>query len=816
MRPKLAFSLFPFFWAFGAVAQPSEAPPTKSIVLPKGGGQSRLEAKVVGNELVYRACGESPCPASAIEERIDLGQGDEVELKALSIGLDRHVLWAKAPGFDAIVAASLEGANRAQNLFSGRTGFQDGLPGERKGQTLQIIERGPDGAVHVVLGEEREDVTICGRTTLLTPRLLDPRDLAWKPARLERLDRKEREDAKSLTAKAGEARPGLVPILRARVATSAVGDPAALTDGDLETTWAEGRKGVGKGEFVQLDVARDVPITGLSFVIRPPKRAIAEGASPSRFWLATDDALFSISLPKNAWSKPGRSFEISFDEPVETTCMTIVLDEASAPANREQNAEVGFAEIIARTTFDEAEDPVALVGALAGGGARARAARAMLQRAGDEAFRATAERFDSFDEAGRALALEVLDVAPCEISAPVYLDAALSSAEGQAHHGRDRLRRCGPEAGPSLLSAIVEGPDERRILAAQTLSLAAPELAVSPILEVLPKVSRKTRAELRAALARSASALSAENTVVEHLRDDELATETLLALLRALPANRPTLLQDGSSAFQRLLGVSGEDFRLQYLLLEPASRLARGGAEEPLAALRQTLADSPNRYLRTRAAELAGGMPELSAELLAATRDPEPRVRQAAIFALGNQAARGGGQSEAFATIVERLKEDAWTFVRADSADALALFPRGEEVDIALGEALGDANPNVRARAVEAIGKRGAVSQVSLIRERLESEREFLDVRIRAARALGELCDRASTAKLVQLAQEGGSPMARADAQRLAMAAISALGKLQPPDLREKLAPLLGEGTPRVLSVAIQAALGRREGVCLR
>src|SRR5690606_37951640 len=131
--------------------------------------------------------------------------------------------------------------------------------------------------------------------------------------------------------------------------------------------------------------------------------------------------------------------------------------------------------------------------------------------------------------------------------------------------------------------------------------------------------------------------------------------------------------------------------------------------------------------------------------------------------------------------------------------------------DQALGQALADAMPQVRARAVEAIKRRRAVSQAPLVRARLLDKREFVDVRARAARALGELCDVAAADELVRLAREGSRPMAHADAQVLAMASVAALGRLKPADLEKKLSPLLGEGTPHALQMAVRAALANRD-----
>lgn len=806
MRLQPFFALLPLLSMTGtALADSTPKPPTKEIVVDAGGGQARLLASIVGDELVFQACEAAGCEASAKRERIQIGEGAEVSLTKLAIGAERHLVWAHGPAFDAFVAAVPGEGASARLLWSGPTGFADGLPGERRGQLVEVSEPDEKGQVYVLVGDGYEEVSICGRPTLLAPRFLDPSDLQWKPAKAPRFGKAERDAAPRLEAKKqADAASALAPVLRARVATSAVGDPGALTDGDPETTWAEGRKGEGRGEFVTLDVAKDVPITGLSFVVRPKKRAIPRGAAPKQFWLATGDRLFSITLPERAWSDRGASYRVDFPEPLQTSCMTIVLDEASAPKGRD--VEVTLAEVVGHTAFDDALAPALLVNLLDTGGAQAKAARAMLQRSGEHAFVATADRFADLGEAGRALALEVLDVAPCSISASVYLDAAVSKPEGQAHHAKDRLRRCGKEATNALVSGLAQGPDPKRILAAQALSTSAPETAVPAILDLLPTLSGKTKLELRAALARAAASPQATDALIERLRDPGAHAEATLSLLRALPP-RPELLADASAAHARLL-AEDSSFRTRYLLLEPAARLASLGSAEARAWLKDMLVDPSDRHLRTRAAEVASLVPELLVEILSAAGDAEPRVREAAISALG-----ANRDPRAVEPLLDLLRDDKWTFIRAGSADALASFPAMEAVDAALGASLSDAAAQVRARALEAIAKRGAVSQLAQVRARLTDDREVADIRGRAARALGQLCDTASVDTLLELVRKGASPVAKADAQRIAMSAVSALGRLHPADLPTKLAPYMAEGAPRVLSIAARAAVGRRD-VC--
>lgn len=792
-------------------------PPAKDVVAPAGGGQSSLHAVVVGSELHFQACASAPCAPSAGGGAVRLPSGADVSLRALAIGGGRHVVWAHADGFDAIVATVPGAAGEAKVLFEGATGATKGEEGERSGAVVQVEPAANAGEAHVLLGETREDVTICGRQAILSPKLLDPRDLAWKGATVQRLSQEERGRATAIAATLHEGDEPTTParVLRASAASSAVGGPAALTDGDPETTWAEGRGGDGHGEFVQMNAASDVPIRSLSIVVRPAKRAVPKGAAPTRLWLATTDRLFAVTLPDDAWSHPGASYDVAFDAPLETSCMALVLDQSASRGKKD--VEVTLAEVTAHTDFDGAADPSALVGALAGGSARSRAARSLLQRGGEPSFVATAAGYDKLDDVGRSLALEVLDNAPCKLSAPVYLHAAVTGFPGERHHARDRMRRCGADAALVLEEALAKGSDPTRIVAAEELSLVAPDRAIAAILEALPKGNGKTRVELRTSLAHAARSDRGLAVLRARLADERMPASTMVDLLRATP-DRPELRADVSAAFART-DVPSADFRTRYLLLETAAHLAAADDARATPLLRAAIGLDPDHHVRARAAEVAAKVPALAPELVRALGDAEPRVRDAALTALAEQAkAAEGHVVEApgeTATIAARLGDDPWTFVRGHAADALGAMQASEAADRALATALGDPVPLVRARSLEALGAHRALAQAPAVRDRLDDDEETIDVRARAARALGRMCDARSIGRLTKLAKRGAEPFAPAEAQLLAAAAAAALGRLHPADLSSRLAPLVGEGSPRMVAAAAKAALEQHD-VCTR
>src|SRR6185436_11014948 len=107
-----------------------------------------------------------------------------------------------------------------------------------------------------------------------------------------------------------------------------------LTDGDPETTWSEAkRNGDGRGEFVTLSSASEVPIRGFELAVRPAVADVPDGAAPHTLYLATENRVFEVTMPEDAWQKPGARYDIKLPEPIKTACIAVVLDTAYAAAS---------------------------------------------------------------------------------------------------------------------------------------------------------------------------------------------------------------------------------------------------------------------------------------------------------------------------------------------------------------------------------------------------------------------------------------------------------------------------------------------------
>jgi HEAT repeat protein len=321
------------------------------------------------------------------------------------------------------------------------------------------------------------------------------------------------------------------------------------------------------------------------------------------------------------------------------------------------------------------------------------------------------------------------------------------------------------------------------------------------------------RAEYRAALTKAAQSPLAKEATAAKLADTSLPLVASIDLLRAATAQRHGT-PEASSAFARLAKADA-DFRTRYLLLGPAAELAGGGDARAEGYLIHALTADSDGHVRARAGELCGDLPNALEPLAHALADDDPRVRDAALGAVVHLTDTGAAKATPrawppalFPAVLQLLKSEPFTFVRAHAPDALVAAPPGEGVDTPLAAAMGDPAPTVRARAIEGLGRRRAHAHAPEIREALDNEAEVADVRARAARALGRLCDQASADRLTDVARKAASPQANADTIAIATSASAALGQLNPPDLGKRLAPLADKGAPRFALEMVRSAVG--------
>ncbi len=745
--------------------------------------------------IMAAACPAAPCSAGAVSLGVpDALRGKPVQAEVVALGAGRHAIIVSvtdgARKFQAVVVAPL-GAGAPNLLFAGEVGLIGGQDGMRAGPMVQVSEAAADGTRRVLVGEQNEGVSLCGRPTILAPQLLNPQTLQLHPAKVQRLSVAERNGARQVTAvRLADDAPSHAArsVLAALAASSAIGAPQALSDGNPETTWSEDVGGDGKGEFVVMHAPPELPISGLELTIRPKLATLADGAAPERLFIAGPRDVVEVTLPEDAWKNPGARYSVALDPPLQASCLALVLD-SSFDASKA--AKVSVAELSVVSELGAGELP-ALVARLAGGGQRAEAAKALLVAGGPPAFAAIAEAFAGLDEGGRRVALDVLDQAPCDLSAPVYVAALTSKIDAQLRHAQGRLSRCGAAGGEALAQALAktDKTDKRLMpLLVAELTLADPSRAITAFLPLMDEKTTGRRRLLRTALAQAARVPAASKTVRAALADPATSPVALLDLLRALGDLAPSYQPEAGQALARLT-QSAPEFRARYLMLGPTSVLSRVSPEAD-AAFRKSLASDPDPHVRAAALALVHDPKPFRTELLKALTDQDVRVREASVHALS--AANASFASQA---LTERLEQDQWPLVRASAADALGHYPAGAALDKPLAKALSDDSALVRARSIRALGQRRAQGVGERVRERLVDADEWPEVRAEAARSLGALCDDDSADVLAAFAKKLADPMASPDAQQIATGAVMSLGRLAQPNLQQQLAPLTGKKAP--------------------
>ncbi len=783
------------------------APPA---VVKAGNAQPALAVGFDAKGALRAAVCASP-PQCSVEGGLDLklpaelsGKAQQSSLSKVPIGNQRYAIAVSVPTgspdtkWEAVVAAPI-GGGQPVVLFSGYTGFAEGVEGERHGGMVVISAADDNNDRKILIGQQLENLTLCGRPAIQSPTVVDARTLKLVPVKVQRLDPEQRNAAVRVTAEAvtgpGNASLG---VLRPKGASSSVGEVGAISDGKLETSWSENRGGSGKGEFVLFDMPADLPLHGVEIVFRPNGADVAHGAAPKELYIASTHRLFRVEVPADAWQTPGARYAVKFEPPLTDDCLALVLDTAGSDT---PDTRVTVAEIVATTEFQNS-DPAVLVGALAGGGLRARAAAAVLRTKGTPAYEAVAARFGELDEAGRLLALEIVDSAPCEISVPVYVQALQGTSEGQSVHA-ERLRRCGAIASSALSAALSSAKGKALEKVASELGLIAPADSIKALVKLLGDKDPGKRRTLRVALARASMSADAAPAVRASLADQTLPEGVLLELLRALGPQLPRFMPEASAALARISSPDAP-FRVRYLRTLPAGALAAKdeGARRLLAG---ALANERDANVRAQAAR-AVPSPELFArELERALKDPEVRVREAAARALASP--KSGFAS---ASLSERLAADEWPMVRSAAALALAELGPAPAVDAGLGAALEDESWLVRRDVAFALGKRRALGQAEQLRARLSDGDERFEVRSAAARALGQVCDMGALSLLTGYVRKLADPLASNEERAIALASLSALTRLGPADLKDRLAPVLDKRAPAGSRATAQAALETR------
>ncbi len=645
-----------------------------------------------------------------------------------------------------------------------------------------------DGAT-IYVGEIRRALTLCGqRETLLAPRRLDVASMTLHAIAMPRLSKDAREKASPLAGVLATRAP-IGSTLGLRGASTNDSGSAALVDDDPSTVWTEGRKGDGRGEFVVFSAPKALPLERLSFVVRPTK-PFSELAQPTSIYVVLDDATFRVTIPEV--TEAGARVDVVFPAPRATTCVGLELDKASMDPKSEPN--VGLAEVegvpVVPATIHTLDDVVTL---LDDGGNGAELAKSLLVHAASRGATTVIGKLGSMGDGGKALAVEVLESTPCEAAAPGLVRLAWDAPKEATVAARIALDACGGKAKDAIAKGFLEGGGAAREILAERFAKLSPQIALAAILDALPTATPARRRTFRKALAR----------VVDTSEGRAVTLAWIGAHVTPPPAGEVAPLIELARAIAGTVAI-GESTESGPLLPPLAKALlahAAAGqpferrwlAAEPLAMLAARAEPGSVAWLRTLFAEPDRYLRARASEVGGAVEALRPEL----LHALGDvdprvrqrtlEALRKAASFGATPAVKTMLAADAWTYVRIAAAELLGDSPSGADVDQALATATRDDAKSVRMASLRALASRGAHGQLPAVRARAFDADEAIDVRRDAVEALGILCDQPSADALFELARHVDDGEG---ARVLGLAAIVALGELHPKDLAQRLAAL--------------------------
>ncbi len=763
------------FTIFGVVAA--------ALVSVNAIAQEAITARVENGKLKY----------GSQEQTIPLADIDAANIRVTNVG---KITWVHVPShsaasWDAVLGPRAQGALIDAEL----TGKTHGQPGSMSGTKIEAA-RG-----YIARGSVSEDFTICDREALANPEVIDPKTLEWTGASFQQLSDDDIGKSAVITATARQdaAPKPLAPLLLARYASSGA-HPSAMTDGDTSTVWSEGAPGgSGRGHFVVFGAPSEIPISKLAITFTPPKPD-PNGASPKRFFLATRDKLFTVNVPEDAWkAPPGRAYDITLPEPVKSSCMALVLEDAYPSAK--PPPDVSIAEITAYSELDGPDASLEKVALdLGAGGRQAQMAEAILKRAGNSALPAIEAAWPKLDVVGRTRAMDAAEGASCGAPATRVFLNGLCEHDANIHRkATHALEVCIKTS--DIVTAVQSMAQPLCKDVPQEVALFGKQGALPKLADWMGTNDSDTRATVRHAFATATHEATAQ-MLAAMINDAGRTPFVRLEMLRAMGGRVTEIAPDASRALDSML-VPNAELATRYLALEPLAELARAGDRPSQARVAAMRAHDPEWPVRAHAADLARDLPSAQSELMTAIDDKEPRVRQAALDTIAEL------KSSPAAVLVEkRLENDPWTFVRVAAARAMGAMPAARDLDKTLAAQLGtDQAPQVRGALIDALALHRARAYASAVRERLDDAQEIPIVRTAAARALGAMCDPAQLERLTELARAAADPMASGEDLTLGLAAIAALGDIHPADLASRLAKLRDKSVRDAVRGAAEHAL---------
>jgi hypothetical protein len=703
----------------------------------------------------------------------------ELHTEALQLrgGGQVGIVRAIAPQQSAAVLVVKRPNGTLDALWTGLTQLA-GDPGERRADALEVGDRDGDGSPDVVVGVYDERTQICGQErTLLAPRAIDPKTLSLKSVLLNRAASRPVQVQLEASSVAPVAEtPPLLKSLRAASASSALettgpaaGPASAIDDGDLASSWVEGRGLGGRFEFVTMHWAapgraiRALAIVPAEDAAKPnPPYARARTLS-----LLGDHAeRLLVTLPEDA--KPGQRYWVTPPTPLSWSCLTVSVDDVFGHEIGPKT-HAALAEVEAYTDLDFEGGLAKLVDELAQDGPRGDDATQLLATARGDVVSAVVNRWPALSALGKRRALRLLfgqrgpDPRALEV-----LQRAMRDADREVSQRAIELARTGVEGGPALLLLLARDPTPQGDQAALAFAHSNERAAFDGLLSVLLERGASERPRLRDALLaafRSAGAAAADSITrwlgsEPSARPPVAARAALTLALAGAPESR-----EAAAALLQASQTEATEFSDQWRLVQSAASLSSEPSGD--AWLAQLAREAKPWMLRTAAltalhARGAAGAPAAARLALA---DDYPRVRAGALKVLS-------GPSADLELLGRYARDDAWFLVRAAALEALPNAPAAQPIMLS---SLGDRTPAVRATAVRALQRAQLRAAWKRIQPLVENREEYPEVIAEGIAFAKALCVVDAATSLQSVVTRGLQPDAWAPDQELALSALEAL-----------------------------------------
>lgn len=681
-----------------------------------------------------------------------------------------------------------------------------GDPGERTGDVLEVRDRNGDGKPEVVVGRFREGVRICGETkTILNPEAIESDSLRLHSVRMGNFISPGSSSVIATRQSPGPTAAPLVKALSFTAASSQLGadpsDPApsiSVSDGLASTLWIEEGISGASGEFITARrEASAWPIKAFAFVFAPDdKERASKLARPKRFWIVSDDGQqVEVQVSEDPGLYPGERFWVVPQKPLQGSCVSIVLEE-SFPAKRLKNAPTAIAEVQAFTDLDFGGGIAQLVAEIVGDTALAADAAQLLAEMGEPAAALMAQSWDRMSPFGRRRAIRAFGVLAktVAIARSALSHAARDSDETVSAEALDALANGGVEAVKELRPLVKEdGPLGDR--AALALAGAAPQEAVSELLDAFEVKGGTERPILRKALSKAIekSGEKGQEQVKIWLKNEHSVTVLTSVTLAISPvAQARPLAEELVDTLSSKATLFQEQWRLvQACLWLPAHPrtdrwLIRWAQQDPQWMLRVAA-------LRVLSLRKTPGATEV---FRGALKDPYPRVRVAALAALG-------ADMSASESIAQYARNDIWPLVRAAAMEALGDRRTGIR---ALTDGVSDPAKVVRATAIRVLARQKERGAWQAVQKRLQDGDEWPEVTTEAVVYTKTLCIPEAAASLKWLVDRGLAANAWLPDVEVAAVALETLGYIGGPQAIRAYQAASSPAAPAVLQTAAKLA----------